>query len=268
MAAPLAAAAKLLIKPIINELKKAAVKKVATTGAAKAAGLGVREITKLTNLDILNLVRAKVVKGTKAEVAKSLGITVKELNATIADITLTETRKNAVKGANYIKNANRFLKDPIKSLAGQGKRKIAQGIQKETRERIKNAGKNKVKQAARDQVEETIKDEAEISIEEELLNMLKDELNAMKPGLADMLDKAFSENPEGLSTEALFDAIEKVQRDKYYEYKGKETVVYSAPEGRGGGYKMGYKVEEEFVVELNQILSQGFSIIPHDGGIL
>lgn len=247
MAAPfLASAAKLLIKPVLNELKKAAIKKAAATGTAKAAGLGVRELTKLSNLDILNLVRAAVVKGTKAEVAKSLGITVKELNATIADITLTETRKNAVKGANYIKNANRFLKDPIKTIGGEGKRKIAQEISSKTREAL-------------DEIEEQKKTPQEIELE-----LLQDTLFSKSKKLK--LRKEVWDNVNNIDLFTLREIRFKAESDQYYSHVEDETIVQVLEAGgRGGGYKMGYDLDD-YLDEIHELLLKGYAVIPHKDG--
>lgn len=254
MAAPLAAGAKLLIKPIVSALKKAAIKKAAGTGAAKAAGLGVSEITKLSNLDVLNLVRAKVVKGTKAEVAKSLGISVKDLNATLADIKLTETRRKAVKGVNYIRNANRFIQDPVKTLKGQGKRIISREVRK-------RAGK------AIDDIQETLKEEEERKKEAEF-ELLEDDLrNKLQKD-----EFMFSPELRLLLPQMKYDHIHSVrmslERDEYYEYKGNETVVVSTDNGgEGGGYKMGVTIPE-YIAYVETLLATGMAFTPHTPGEL
>lgn len=253
MAAPLAAAAKLLVKPVLNQLKKAAIAKAAESGAAKAAGLSVREISKLTNLDVLNLVRAKAVKGTKAEVAKSLGISVKQLNATIADITLTETRKNAVKGSNYIKNANRFLKNPTKTIKGQGQRVLTSKLNESLREAM-NKGKEVV-------------DEDKGKYQRVLLDMLQAELLDQAPVLR--LPDYLWDEAEDLRVEYIEDVRKQVELDQFYEDKAGYWWCMVATEngGPGGGFGnlIAWPIYLDHIVNL---IRTGTDEIKHDGGTL
>lgn len=258
MAAPLAAGAKLLVKPIVSALKKAAVKKAAATGGAKAAGLGVKEITKLSNLDVLNLVRAKAVKGTKAEVAKSLGISVKDLNATLADIKLTETRRKAVKGANYIRNANRFVKDPVKTLKGQGSRIISNEVRRRTGQAIDNASE-KIRDA-----KEQKEYEQKVLALENLENYMKDKLQADFFKFSPALWAVVSE----INLDHIMDIHMNLMKDEYYEFKGDDTVVVSIENGGdGGGYKMGWEVAE-YIAHVETLLAEGLSFTPHTPGEL
>lgn len=254
MAAPLAAGAKLLIKPVLNQLKKEALKRAAQSGGAKAVGLGVRDIQKLTNLDILNLVRAKVVKGTKAEVAKSLGISVKELNATIADITLTETRKNAVKGMNYIKNANRFLKNPATTLKGQGKRVFTSQLNESLRDAIEK--KNEV-----------VDDKDEGKYQRILLDMLQAELLDQAPVLR--LPDTLWDEAANLQIEYIEEVRKQIEIDQFYEDKAGYWWCMVATEngGPGGGFGnlIAWPIYLDHIVNL---IRNGTDEIKHDGGKL
>lgn len=253
MAAPLAAGAKLLIKPVVNALKKAAVERAAQAGTAKAIGLTVRDINKLSNLDILNLVRAKAVKGTKTEVAKSLGISVKELNATIADLTLTETRKNAVKGANYIKNANRFLKNPAGTIKGQGKRVLTTQLNESLRNAL-------------DKGKEVIDDEKG-KAQRIKLDMLQAELLDQAPVLR-LPDELWDE-AENLKIEYIEDVRKQVELDQFYEDKAGYWWCMVATEngGPGGGFGnlIAWPIYLDHIINL---IRNGTDEIKHDGGIL
>lgn len=258
MAAPLAAGAKLLIKPIVSALKKAAIKKAAATGGAKAAGLGVREITKLSNLDVLNLVRAKAVKGTKAEVAKSLGISVKDLNATLADIKLTEARRKAVKGANYIKNANRFVKDPVKTLKGQGSRIVSNEVRRRSGQALDKAGEK-----IRDGSEQRETNQKVVALET-LESYLSDKLQVEGFKFSPVLWAMVSE----LELEHIQEVHDSLMQDEYYEYKGDDTVVVSVENGgQGGGYKLGIEVAE-YISYVETLLATGTAFSPHVPGEL
>lgn len=259
MAAPLAAAAKLLIKPVVNELKKAAIKKAAATGTAQAAGLGAREIAKLTNLDVLNLVRAATVKGTKKEVAKSLGISVKDLNATLKDITLTEQRKAAVKGANYVKNANRFLKNPVKTIAGQGKRIIGQEIGDLSRQAI-------------DGIKSDREQEQEGNKQKILLDMLQADLYEVSKSLE--LDSTLWDDAAGLDADRIEQARYNVGLDMtltvsaFSELDQYDYIIVSEENGgQGGGYQNAISYDE-YIRQIEDYIRQGYTIIPHTGGIL
>lgn len=253
-----AAGAKLLVKPIVSALKKAAIKKAAATGGAKAAGLGVKEITKLSNLDVLNLVRAKAVKGTKAEVAKSLGISVKDLNATLADIKLTETRRKAVKGANYIKNANRFVKDPVKTLKGQGSRIISNEVRRRSGQAIEKA-ESKIRDA-----KEQREHEQKVYALETLEGYIKEKLDNDKFKFSPALWAAVDQ----LSVDHINAIKESLSKDEYYEYKGDDTVVVSTENGgEGGGYKMGIEVVE-WIAYVETLLIAGSAFTPHTPGEL
>lgn len=254
----IAAGAKLLVKPIVSALKKAAVKKAAASGGAKAAGLGVKEITKLSNLDVLNLVRAKAVKGTKAEVAKSLGISVKDLNATLADIKLTEVRRKAVKGANYVRNANRFVKDPVKTIKGQGSRIISNEVRRRAGQAI-----NKADEKIRD-AKEQIEHDQKVTALENLQSYLKDKLQsedfAFSPALWAIVDQ--------IELAHIMDIHANLMMDEYYEYKGDDTVVISIENGgEGGGYKMGVEVAA-YIAHVETLLATGTSFVPHTPGEL
>lgn len=255
------AAGNLLIKPILEALKKAAVKKAAGTAGAKAAGLGVRELTKLSNLDILNLVRAKAVKGAKTEVAKSLGISVKELNATIASIRMTEARKTAVKGANYIRNANRFLKDPVKTITGQGKRIISQERRNLINDLLDQTG------------DERTESERELDEKRELLKVLQDKLYDKASGQGGdkekfTLSQEVWDNLGSIDKDHIIEIDQTLEEDMYYNYEGDDTVVWSTSSGGpGGGYKLGLEVEE-YMAYVETLLLSGSSFTPFKDGKL
>lgn len=267
MAAPLAAAAKLLIKPIVAELKKEAIRRAAQSGAAKAAGLSIRDIEKLSNLDVLNLVRAKAVKGIKKDVAQSLGVSVKDLNATLKDITLTEQRKQAVKGLNYVKNANRFINNPVKTIKGQGKRIISEQIRKDARDTIKEQNpkpkvdKPEVKQDDKPEVkrdktpQEEALDELQKTLDQYGYNNLK-----LPDYLWDIADE--------LETRWIYAALDSIEDDRYYNIDNDTiTVVSEKNQGRGGGYKLGY-TSEDYIDHMVQLITSGRVVTKYEGGII
>lgn len=246
MAAPLLASAKLLIKPILNKLKKDAIKKAAETGALKATGLTLEKIEKLSNIDVLNLVRAKAVKGTKTQVANSLGISVKDLNETLKSITLTETRKKAVKGKNYIANANRFLNNPVKTIGTKYKSKIISDTSEKASKYIDDKTDKK----------EKIANEIE-------LELLQRDLFSHSTRLK-LSSKVFL-NSENINIDTIMYLREKVQADQYYEAHGIDFFIETLEfGGKGGGYQMA-KLTDEYMNNIERLLLNGYTITKING---
>ncbi|MCL2311012.1 MAG: hypothetical protein FWC41_00775 [Firmicutes bacterium] len=110
----------LLIKPIIKAISSIATK-LKNTAASKIAkninrnlttaqrAITKIDISKLTNLDILNITRSKYDKKFLHATAKSLNLTSRELSSITKFINDTQARKEAVQGVNFQKQISDIL---------------------------------------------------------------------------------------------------------------------------------------------------------------
>ena len=96
----------MFLKRILKDIVKEAAKQAMNKGAS----YGLSEIIKgnVTELDAINVLRAKQDRRMVTSVAKSLGITNKELHNITNNIRSTKARRTAVTGRNYIKNVNKY----------------------------------------------------------------------------------------------------------------------------------------------------------------
>jgi len=242
MAAP---AAGLLIKPILKALKKG----LATATKAQT-GLSMKQISQLSNLDIVNLVRAKAIKTSKKHVANSLGITQSQLNFVIDVIKMTPARKKAVTGANYVKNVNRFLTDPVKTVKQYTKQLVERQIRKSF------GGLDDVVPGEYEDVLLALKYLQGALFEKDKSLKLPDELY---------------DNLGELDEDMIHFMTESLATDMYYQEQGHDEVLVTDVEGKdinGNPYYKGYMrgiFVKEYMEHLVSLISKGHVSIPTNG---
>jgi hypothetical protein len=223
----------LLVKPVIKAI-------------SKKAGI------KITNLDAVNLVRAKFDKTIHKAVADSLGISTKRLREITSFIPNTTTRKQAVTGANYIKNVNRFIKDPVKSIKSY----------------TQNYLKSQIKHGIKDLLSNENEDiETENSATYRALLILQGKLNDVGDGL--ILSQNIWNNVENIDVEDIWEIIDGLAMDGYYNQENNHEKVL-AFKGIGGvtdendkGYGKALLVNE-YMARLENMLIHGYHSQPSD----
>lgn len=238
----------LLIKPLLKSIGKAATTALGKTAASTTASAGAKAAAQgaLKAVDAVNIARAAVDKRLAPAIAKSLGMTTKELKAITDALNMTDARKTAVKGKNYIKNLNRFLESPQKSIKSY--------VQKELRKTAKKTAKDLT-----DEMKEGGKKRAVIAG----LKMLDGKLKAIHPSLG--LSERVWANTDNIDIEDVYQALTYVEMDLYDGSSGQNTkgdVIVTDNEHKG--YSQAMEVPE-FMAMMENMLIQDFHSTPIDG---
>lgn len=225
----------LLIKPLIKAIGKAAVKaagtatakgataKVATTAAK--TGLGALAKGSISATDAINIARAAVDKKIAPSVAKSLGMTTKELKAVTDKLSMTQARKEAVKGKNYLKNINRFLEKPESSIKSYVKRELRKGVKKQLKP-LTDKAQSKLDEAA-EKLLETPKQIA--------LRKLEGHLRRGDEKFT--FSKQVWDNIDDIDIDVILEILEEIDQDLYYNQNTAWEITMANEQNKG--YKMG-----------------------------
>lgn len=241
----------LLIKPLIKSITKAAVKMAGKTTAkaatAKVAGTaaktGVSAIAKgsFSATDAVNIARAAVDKKIAPSVAKSLNMTTKELNQITKQIRMTEARKEAVRGRNYVRNLNRFLEKPEKSVQSYVKNQLRKGIKKQLKPLT-----DKAQSKLDDAVEELLETPKMVA-----LKRLEGRLKQAEPTYE--FPATLWDNIDDVDIDVLLEILEEIEADLYYTSRHGEVAMVNEEHK---GYKQGI-LWQDYVGDIERrLLSQ------------
>lgn len=238
----------LLIKPLLKSIGKEAVKVLGKTAASSTASAGVKAAAQgaLSAVDAVNIARAAVDKKMAGAIAKSLGMTTKELNAITKGLNMTDARKAAVKGRNYVRNLNRFLESPEKSIKAYAKNQLRQKA-------------NKTAKDLTDEMKEGAKKRAVING----LKMLDGKLKNIHPTVH-LSDRVWA-NTDNIDIEDVYAALAYVEMDLYDGTSGqtqKGEIIFTDSEHKG--YKGAMELDE-FMAMMEDMLLQDFHSTTIDG---
>lgn len=249
----------LLIKPLIKAITKAAVKTAgkatAKAATAKVAGTaaktGVSAIAKgsLSATDAINIARAAVDKKIAPSVARSLGMTTKELKQITSQINMTKARKEAVKGRNYIRNLNRFLEKPQQSVKSYVKSELRKGIKKQLKPATDKA-QSKLDEMAEEMLE-TPKMVA--------LKRLEGRLKQAEPSYS--FPSRVWDNASDIDIDVVLEMLEEIEADLYYTSRHGEVAMVNEEHK---GYKQGI-LFKDYVADIEHRLLAEVVGTPIDG---
>lgn len=238
----------LLIKPLIKAITKAAVKtagkataKAATAkvaGTAAKTGVGAIAKGSLSATDAINIARAAVDKKIAPSVARSLGMTTKELNEITSKIRMTEVRKEAVRGKNYIRNLNRFLEKPEKSVKSYVKNQLRKGVKKQLKP-VTDKLQSKLDEAA-EELMETPKMVA--------LKRLEGRLKQAEPTYS--FPPRVWDNIDDIEIDIILEILEEIEADLYYTSRHGEVAMVNEEHK---GYKQGI-LWQDYVADIEHRL--------------
>lgn len=227
-----------MANPIILSVKP--LLKTITKEALKVLG---KEVI-FSELDAINMIRSAVDKTIANSVAKSLGITKNQLENITKGVNITETRKNAVTGKNFLYNVNRFVKDPYKTsteyIKRELKREITKGISEFTEEP---------------------EQEKQLTPSYHALKLLEGKLQKINSKIQ-LSDKIW-DNYMSVEIEDVYQALAYVEMDLYgdsSQNSGSTIFLDSTHKG----YKKGMD-ENYFMEMIENMLLQGYHIEPING---
>lgn len=240
----------LAIKPLLKAIGKQAAKVIGkeTAKAGVSAGVTVAAKGSLSALDAVNIARAAVDPKIAPAVAKSLGMTTKELKKITAGIKMTDARRKAVQGKNFIKNVNRFVDNPQKSIKQYTKTELKRKITKSTQDALKKGQEGK--------------ENAEKIAKRNALLLLEGKLKKINPTLG--VPKSVWAELDNLDIETIFEVMEYLEVDFYYTANNSEpdNPIYLDKDHKG--YAQGMQ-ETDFVAMIESMLLEGFYSTPVDG---
>lgn len=225
----------LLIKPLVKAIGKELLK------------AGIKELA-ITNLDAVNILRTTVDKKLAPTVAKSLGLSTKQLKSITDGLNLTEARKKAVTGKNFIKNVNRFTENPQKSIKQYVKNELKRGISKGL-------------QQEQDNVEKT----ANEKIVYNALKLLEGKLQEIdRVGSGLKLSQKIWDNIEYIDVDDIFQVMEYLEVDMFYQSQNSDPDNPIYLDSDHHGYRQGMEAHD-FVDMIEDMLLQGHHSTPVDG---
>lgn len=240
----------LAIKPLLKAIGKEAVKLIGKKAAKAGVSAGVKAAAKgsLSALDVVNIARAAVDKKMVASVAKSLGMSSAELRKITSALRMTDARRKAVQGKNFLKNVNRFVKDPQKSI----------------KQYVKNELKRKTTKTVQDALKETAdnKESAETAVKRNALMILEGKLKKINPALS--VPKSVWQSIEELDIDDIFEVMEYLEADFYYTANNSDPDNPIYLDSTHKGFKQGLE-EQDFIAMIEGMLLNGFHSSPIDG---
>lgn len=238
----------LLVKPLLKAIGKEAVKIIGKQAAKAGVSAGLTAASKgaLTALDAVNIARSAIDKTILPSVAKSLGMTTKELKQITQAIKMTDARKKAVQGKNFIRNVNRFVETPQTSIKQYLKREL----------------KKQVRKGVQDQIKETTQDKTKNFASRNALKLLEGKLKAVNPTLK--IPATVWAQVDELDVDTIFEVMEYLEIDFYYTANNSEpdNPIYLDKEHKG--FRQGME-EADFVDMIESMLLNGFHSTPIDG---
>lgn len=220
----------LLIKPLLKAIGKQLTK------------LGIT--AKVGEIEAINILRTTVDKNMITTVAKKLGLSSKQLREITKGINLTEARKKAVKGKEYIKNLNRFLDKPEKTIKDY--------VNKQLKKSIKDGLKDKAQEKAK---------QSDNVIVYNALKLLQGKLKKVDVRLD--LSQNIWDNIDKIDIEDVFTAMEYLETDFYYTSNFEsDNPVFLDIEHKG--YKQGME-QIEFIEMIESMILNGHHSIKIDG---
>lgn len=241
MAEPISATVIAVLKTVGKTIAKEAAKISASAVQAGTAGkvaTGIDKLAKgLTEIQKLNVLRAKVDPKMVKVVADSLGISTKELKAITDKLRLTEARKKVVTGRNYIRNVNKLVNSPYSS--------IQQYIKDELRQKTKK-GVEKQGEKARDE----IRKQAVVNA----LKLLEGKLQKIDPTFN--LSDVVWDSIEVIDIEDIYTALTYVEMDLYGD-SGQQESEHIFLDAEHKGYQQGL-VQSDFQMMLEDMILQGY----------
>lgn len=240
----------LAIKPLVKAIGKEALKLIAKQAAKAGTSAAVTTAAKggISSLDALHIMRAAVDKRILPTVAKSLGMSTKELQAITKGINITDARRKAVQGKNFIKNVNRFVETPQKTVKQYLKNELRNKVTKSTQDALKKANEGK------ENSEEIAKRNA--------LSMLEGKLKAINPKLK--LPKSVWRSVDDIDIDTVFEVMEYLEVDFYYTANNSEPDNPIYLDETHKGYKRGLE-QKDFVSMIESMLLNGHYSTPIDG---
>lgn len=240
----------MLVKPLIKAIGKEAAKLIGKEAAKAGTSAGLKAAAKgtLKAVDAINVARAAVDKKMAATIAKSLGMTTKELNALTKALKMTDARKQAVTGKNYLKNINKYLDSPQKTIKQYVKNELKKNL-KPTKDLPTGDKKD-------------IKEDAEKVAKRNALTILDGKLKKINPNLS--LPKSVWEAVDTLDIDDIFEVMEYLEVDFYYTANNSEPDNPIYLDATHKGYSQGME-EPDFINMVESMLLNGFHSTPIDG---
>lgn len=200
----------ILIKPLMKSITKAAIK---TLGKAtvKSTLKGLNSLAKgsFSPIDAINIARSTIDKKNVSSIAKSLGLTTNELNQITSELNMTDIRKKAVTGKNYIHNLNRFLEKPQSSVKSYINNNLKKSL---------NSVTNQVQTHINDEFDKLLETPKLIA-----LRMLEGKLKQAEPLFS--FSKKIWDNINNIDEDIILEILEEIESDLYYNTINDEVIM-------------------------------------------